>query len=178
MSFHIMGSATLGSAANTITISNIYNNPDIEIVFLHLHLRSDIAATAGTAGIRFNSDTGTNYAYLYRNGNTVKTSTSPNITGPITLSTTYAGLFSIPGSTASTNTFSTFRAHLYNYNDSSYFKNLVITGGYEYNGTAGFHTDVSAVWLSTNNITSISLINTDGNFVSGSKVALYGLGKG
>lgn len=175
MSFHVLGTETLASSSNTITINNININSKIKIIMIELILRSDIASVIGNIGIRLNSDSSSNYAYNTRTGNTAKNS-GTQVLAVRTDPSSYISLIPIPGVGSLTNTFSTYKAYLFNHNNSSSFSNMMIKGGFDYNASSGYHMDVAGVWKSTSNVTSISFINTDGNFVAGSRVSLFGMG--
>lgn len=179
MTIHNMGSVTLSSSANSISISDITNNSDIKILCLQISLRGDSASLLVDAGIRFNSDSGNNYANLVGNfGPPKNLTTVPS--GALTDPTSYACLLKFPGNSGTATTFSTHELWIYSYNDSSKFKNVYLQGGVDQNAfnDGSYATRSCGTWRSTSNITSISLHSLSGNFVSGSKLTLLGLAGG
>lgn len=175
MSLNVIGTQTLASSSNTITVSNISVSSKIKVIMIELSLRSDTASVTDNIGIRLNGDSSSNYSYTLRTGNTAKNS-GAQVLAVRTDSSSYISLIPIPGVGSLGNTFSTYKGYLFNHNNSSSFSNIMIKGGFDYNAASGYHMDIAGVWKSTSDVTSISFINTGGNFVTGSRVSLFAMG--
>jgi hypothetical protein len=151
-----------GSA--TITFSSIPQE------YEHLQIRVMCQINIGDAdfGIRFNSDTGSNYTkhqvYTYGSGTPIATGT--------------ASTSSIPGGVSYSNTANTFGVaviDILDYANTSKYKTTRVLTGSDANGS-GFIFYRSGVWMNTNAISSISLIQTSGSsFQQYSSFALYGI---
>jgi hypothetical protein len=178
MSYFQLAASNLSSETNSIVLNNIQTNSNMHILLLELTLRSNQVATASNVGIRINGDSGNNYATVTRTGTNAKNSNA-QIPPVFANSVSYAAQLSIPASSLLVSTFSNYKIYMYGHNSSSKFCNLVSQGhGYEYNGTAGYMQEYFGTWTSTNEVTSISITNLNGNFVVGSTVSLMCLGDG
>jgi hypothetical protein len=142
--------------------------------YKHLQIRgvaqdNGASTDARALVLRFNSDTGSNYAMhqFY------------NITGYNETSATYLYLTQITES-GRTGIFAPFLVDIYNYTNTSNFKTLRSIGGYFINatGVADEFDFGSGLWRSTSAITSITLdVRTggSGSFSQYSHFALYGI---
>jgi len=167
--YESIATVTVGSGGSS-TIS--FNS--IPSTYTHLQIRA-IARTTRTGssgidycGIRFNSDTGTNYVYhlLYGNGTSVTaqagTSSSIIISGNaprdgVTASIYGANVFDI-----------------LDYANTNKYKTVRTLGGADTNG-AGQITFSSGLWMNTSAITSITLSPESDSWKEYSHFALYGI---
>jgi hypothetical protein len=165
-SYESIATVTLGSAASSISFSSIPST------FTNLQLRCLTKTSASGAPyamqIRFNGDTGNNYAYHRLIGNGSAASSLG------TTSAAQASLNYMPTS-AESNVFAGGVVDILDYTNTS--KNTVhrTLGGYDANGS-GYATFFSGVWLNTAAVTSITVISESGsNLAQYSSFALYGI---
>jgi hypothetical protein len=165
-SYESIATTTLGSAASSIQFTSIPST------YKHLQLRCLTKTSASGAPyamqIRFNGDTGNNYAYHRLIGNGSAAS-AIGTTGAAQASLNY-----MPTSTES-NIFAGGVVDILDYANTN--KNTVhrTLGGYDANGS-GFVTFFSGVWLNTAAVTSITVISESGsNLAQYSQIALYGI---
>jgi hypothetical protein len=147
--FDSIATVTVGSGgASTITFSGIpsgYSHLQVRGIIQGLYTSNDSAG----ALIRFNSDTGANYAThrLYGNGTGAFSSASTSgtfIEGPISLVT------------PSSSSFSPNVIDILDYANTSKYKTVRSLGGYDINGT-GIIGLYSGLWQSTSAITTITI---------------------
>jgi len=163
---------TLTSTAATVTFSSIPST------YKHLQIRG-IAKDTNTASdqtlsmdVRFNSDTGANYAYHYLEGN----GTSATASGA-----TSQTKITINGSTlretSASSTFAVSLLDIHNYASTTQNKTLRYFSGMDKNtGTTASKTTIgSGLWLNTSAITTITLIAPITAFKAGTTFALYGM---
>jgi hypothetical protein len=153
-----------GGGSATISFTSI------PATYQHLQIRVMCQINVGDAdfGIRFNSDTGTNYSkhqiYTYGSGAPLATGSS---------STT-----SIPGGSSYTNGANTFGVaiiDILDYANTSKYKTARVLTGTDVNGT-GFLSFRSGLWQNTNAVSRIDLVQTSGSsFQQYSSFALYGI---
>ena len=153
-----------GGGSATISFTSI------PATYQHLQIRVMCQINIGDAdfGIRFNSDTGSNYSkhqiYTYGSGAPLATGTS---------STT-----SIPGGSSYSNSSSLFGVaviDILDYANTSKYKTARVLTGTDANGS-GFLSFRSGVWQNTNAVSTIDLIQTSGSsFSQYSSFALYGI---
>lgn len=152
-----IATTTLGSAAATITFSSIAATyTDLRVVVTGTNSAST------TVGIRYNSDSATNYSrtFLGGEGTTAQSSRHSNTT---------SGYSALISATPSMVTFDIF-----SYAGSTY-KTHLITGSNDENGSGWVNRSVG-LWRSTSAITRIDLIFLDGsNFLTGTTATLYGI---
>lgn len=162
-----MASATLGSAASSFTFGNIPGTyTDLLITVAG---RTDRTANASEAiGVRFNGDSGSNYAvtYLLGTGAAASAARASNIS--------YAELSRMNPSVSGNTSPALAIFHIMSYANTSVFKTALGIGA------ASAETyPVSryvALWRSTAAITSVVVIPAIGpNFVTGTSFSLYGL---
>ena len=142
--------------------------------YTHLQIRGIAKDDGGTANtrflvFRFNSDTGSNYAWhtLQGEGSVVNTNDGP--------SENYAYISGINEGTA--NVFTAFVIDILDYANTNKYKTARGLGGFDANGS-GLITFNSSLWQNTNAITSITLdarATLLGNFEQYSHFALYGI---
>lgn len=168
-SFESIATATGTGSSGTISFTSIPST------YKHLQIRyiarSDAAATDRTITVRFNSDSGSNYAYhnLYGDGSAATSSGASTTTGMIQRSITAAS--------ATASIMGVGIIDIHDYASSTKNKTLRSFTGVDAN-TASTDWKVSlnsGLWVNTNAITSISLIASSGNFTTASTFALYGI---
>ena len=160
-SFESIATVTVGSGGtSTITFSSIPGT------YAHLQLRGITNVTSDVdIALRFNSDSGSNYAehYLYGNGSSTVASGSSSITQ---VSTFYAY-------SSSTDTLSMAPGvfDILDYANTNKYKTIRGLTGPADKDLFVFR---SSLWSSTSAVTSISLTTT-GTIRQGSRIALYGI---
>jgi hypothetical protein len=165
--YELIESAILTSNESSVTFSNLGTYSS---TYKHLQIRGLARKNAtGSDRIltRFNSDSGSNYAFHELTGD------GSSVSSAGATSQTYAYLSIMLRSDETANNFSPFVADILDPFSST--KNTTarsLTGN-----TASFNRVrlMSAVWLSTASITSISLTAQADSFVAGSRFSLYGV---
>ena len=163
--FDSIATTTVGAGGtSTITFSSIPST------YRHLQLRVMCQINIGDAdfGIRFNSDTGSNYSkhqiYTYGSGTPIATGTA---------STT-----SIPGGSSYSNSSGIFGVaviDILDYKETTKYKTTRVLTGTDANGS-GFLSFRSGVWQNTNAVSTIDLVQTSGSsFLQYTSAALYGI---
>jgi hypothetical protein len=151
-----------GSSA-TLTFSSIPST------YQHLQIRfNGLSTSNATLTMRYNSDTGSNYAvhYLFGNGSSAgagaeTTQTLMNLYG------------SVPLAAASSQT-GTSIIDILDYANTNKYKTQRALSAYDSNGS-GFVFFNSGLWQSTSAITSITLTANAGNWTTTTTAALYGI---
>ena len=118
--------------------------------------------------IQLNSDTGSNYARHYINGN----GTSANAAGSSS-QTSIAGLIYSMAS-QSTNKFGAFVIDILDYTNTSKYKTVRSLSGADRNGTDGEIRFGSGLWMSTSAVNTITFTPA-ANFAQYSQFALFGI---
>lgn len=161
----VIGHIALGAAAANIDF------PDIQTTFESLmivgQLRSTDTVSDVWTGIRFNGDTGANYAYqeLYGSG-----SSSGGGTGSGQSSGRVA---SVPAASAPANLFSPFKTTIPGYRRT--VQKTLTTESARFLPSAPAAILAMAHWSSTAPIDRITIISTTGNLAAGSHATIYGL---
>ena len=163
-SFESIATTTLGSTSASVTLSSIPST------YTHLQIRvlgSMSASGSDDLCLRFNSDTGSNYAthYLVGNGSTASAGSYTSATF------TRAGANSMP---TATNTYGVAIIDLLDYANTSKYKTMRALTGNDTNG-AGYVALGSGLWQSTSAINSITLYPFASTFTANSQFALYGV---
>lgn len=163
MGWQLIESQSLSASAASVTFSNIPQT--YKSLMLTTSVRSTQAATAVQLIMRPNgsSANGTN-RYLEGTGSAAASGTN---------TTVYMG--AIPGSSATSSTFSNDTSVLPNYTSTTANKPVSIDSVSENNATASWQSLNASLWSSTSAITSIQLVLSAGDFVFGSTFTLYGL---
>lgn len=170
-SFESIATATGTGSSGTITFSSIPST------FKHLQIRgigrSDGASTTTTyLTLQFNSDTGTNYAFHYLNGD----GTSASALGLATQTSIQFRNGLIRNSMLAS-TMSVYLIDILDYGSTTKNKTVRCFEGIEENNTntQSKLAISSGLWINTNAITSISVNSYSGNFTTASSFALYGI---
>ena len=157
----------LGSASIDFTsIPSTYKQLQIRAIS-----RTNRADTNDFMTLRFNSDSGSNYAYhsLYGNG----ASAGGNDTGTST-GTPWSGVTS--GATAGASMFGTAVWDVLDYQNTNKYKTTRLLSGTDQNGTTGRIYFMSNLWQNTAAITTVTITPTYGTLFSQySSFALYGI---
>jgi hypothetical protein len=146
----------------------------IPATFTHLQIRgiarSNRSANLDTLQVRFNSDTGNNYArhYLFADGASVSAGADT--------STSFANVGLLTGANASASIFGANVIDILDYANTNKYKTIRCLGGEDENGSGNLQF-ASGLWQNTNAITSITLICQAGvaSFRQYSSFALYGI---
>lgn len=150
---------TLGSAAASVTFSSIPSTyTDLVLV------TQAISASADDIGIRFNSDSGTNYSQTWLSGN----GTSAFSSRYSSSTSIYLDIYGSMGTTLFNNTI----VQIMNYSNTTTNKTLLSRAN-----RAGSGVDaIVGLYRSTSAISTIVLAPTSGvNFSTGSTFSLYGI---
>lgn len=157
--FESIATTTVGAGgSSTITFSSIAST------FKHLQIRiHDMPSADHNITIRFNGDSGSNYAYhnLAGNGSTAFS----NAVAPETL-------MYLPGTSGGTGYPLVVVCDILDYANTNKFKTVRALGGNDNNSTQGAIAFRSNHWRDTSAVTSIVL---SGNFAQYSSFALYGI---
>jgi hypothetical protein len=165
--FQSIATVTVGGAGQTtITFSSIAAD------WTHLQIRciarANSASNIYSAGIRLNSDTGSNYSLhgLIGNGSAATAFGSASNSIAYVLNTS---------GTSTTDIFTANILDILDYADTSKYSTLRTLSGGDFNG-AGSMQLLSSVWLNTDAITRIDILtNGYGDFLEDSTFALYGV---
>jgi hypothetical protein len=168
--YDTIATTTLGSSASSITFSSIPST------YTHLQIRgivrSDRAANPQDIfQVRFNSDTGTNYASHNLEG----TGAAVSVDAFSSTSNPWSGICA--GATAASNVFGAAVIDILDYTSTSKNKTLRSLTGIENNDSNGRLYFSSSLWFATPAaITTVTLSPIYGsNFITYSSFALYGI---
>lgn len=150
-----IATTTLGSAAASYTFSSI---PDTYTDLILIY-QSTTAPTATYIGLRFNSDTGTNYSSTTMYGET--SAGSARTTNNNNMRMVNAGNYANNMMTCS----------IMNYSNSTTYKTAIARNSVAGNGT---YAQVG-IWRNTAAITSVIVYGDSGNLASGTTLTLYGI---
>jgi hypothetical protein len=164
-----IGMVSVGSAgASTVSFSSIPST------YKHLQVRALIRGTASasaiSANMQFNSDTGSNYSYheLYGSGaGGGQASAGAN-------QTRFFLHGNAPAATALASSFGVAVMDILDYTNTSKYKTARCLNGMDVNGSGGYILVDSGSWQNTNAISSIQITPNSGNFAQYSQFALYG----
>jgi hypothetical protein len=159
-SYESIATATGTGSSGTITFSSIPST------YKSLQIRLKVDASSGGQAIRFNSDTGNNYARHYMGGN------GSSVFAGGTAST---NLMSV-GDDSATSYPSVIIIDIHDYASTTKNKTIRAIFGHDRNGAGSVYL-YSGVWLNTSAITSLSLgqANFGGIFGTGTVASLYGI---
>jgi hypothetical protein len=161
-SYESIATTTVGSGGSaTITFSSIPST------YKHLQIRYiGRNTTAADAPIlRFNSDSGSNYARHKLAGDGATVSAAAATTA------TYMGIGDVP---ATANSFAAGVIDVLDYQNTSKYKTVRSLTGYDLNGSGSIDFR-SNLWQSTSAVTDISIAASSNNFAQYSSFALYGI---
>ena len=170
-SFESIATTSLTSAQSLISFdtSSLSAYKHLQIRYMARSARtSDVGATMV---IRFNSDSGNNYAYhiLYGDGSSAAAynGSSTNVTRSYSVASS---------SSSNTDIYGVGVVDILDFRSTSKYKTLRHLGGYDRNGSGELNL-ASGLWQSTNAITSVdfSLVEATANYEVDSHFALYGI---
>lgn len=166
--YESISTVTVGAGgAATVTFSSIpstYSHLQIRILG-----RTDRAVSLAGLGMRFNSDTASNYSDHDLKGDGATASAGADV------SVSYIFLARYTGSTAAANTFGAGIVDILDYSNTNKYKTTRNLSGADLNGS-GQVTLQSGSWRSTSAISSIQLFSDiSGNITQYSSFALYGI---
>lgn len=137
---------------------------------LRVYARGSTNATSGYPYHIYNGDTSANYSSHFMTGNGITTAAAAYVNSAQPLSMNF------PCANSSANIFGYAVIDIMDYTSTNKFKTSRIMNGWDNNSTGNCFV-FSHVWNSFAPISSITLVGWDiANFVSGSHVALYGIG--
>lgn len=164
----------------TITVSNTSTTTvtfsTIPQTYAHLQVRAvargtESAATLGSPTMRFNNDSGSNYAD-HRFG----TFGSGTFADTEYAQAQAAGIGWIAGGTADANTFGALIMDIFEYTNTNKYKTVKSHPGVAVNSSGGWAALTSNLWLSTAAITRIDFsVGSANPWVPGTQFALYGM---
>jgi len=159
--------ATATPSGTSVTFSNIPQTyKHLQVRVLARTTRND--ATVDTVYYRFNEDTGNNY-----NVHTLSSNGSATSAAYYGAPTVLWGAFSTPTVLAGANLFSASIVDILDYTSTTKYKTTRVLAGSDRNG-AGSIDFFTGLWRNTAAVTSIRFF-AEGNYVSGSHLALYGI---
>lgn len=166
--FDLLQTTILSTTATSVTFSNLGNYTD----YKHLQIRGTGRTDDGNIlYLRMNGDTSQAYSrhQLTANGSSVSSSNSAP-------SNHIIGCFALANNGNTTNIFSGFVLDILDFSNVNKFKTIRSLGGnvqaVNFNTALGLF---SGVWRNTNAITSLTISNSGGNYVSGTRFSLYGI---
>jgi hypothetical protein len=161
LTYEPIATTTLGSATSTITFSSI----PATYTDLRLVITSTVSDAAGYIGLRFNSDSGTNYSYTQLKGDGSSAATN---------STTFSDTLYLGSSGSPSTTIPYLQTvDVFSYSGSTY-KTALVTTSQDRNGS-GEVIRQSGLWRSTSAINAILIRVYTGNLNAGTTATLYGI---
>ncbi len=168
-SYESIASFTLGSTTSTVTFSSIPST------FKHLQIRYIARTNTGASNqdqvhMRFNSDTGSNYAWhrLLADGATVNATASS--------SQTYINTGTAARAGEPSNVFGAGVIDILDYQNTNKNKTTrTLTGEDANSGSDEFIGLYSGLWTSTSAVSQIDIFSTGASFLQYSSFALYGI---
>jgi hypothetical protein len=163
ITYEPIATTTTTTASPAITFSSISGTyTDLVLV---ISIRANSTPTSFGTGIRFNSDTGSNYSrtLVYGSGSSATSVGTTN----------QNRIFFSAGPTAA-NTFNIIRLDIMNYSNSTTYKTVIARN----DDIADVTSATAALWRNTNAITSITITPYDDNatgFATGCTFTLYGI---
>jgi hypothetical protein len=165
--FESIATITGNGSASTFTFSSIpsgYTHLQIRLI-----ARGVRAFTTEQFAIRFNGDTGNNYAYHKLVGDGV------SLIASATTSTNIIYPFAFPAATATANCFTAGIIDIYDFASTNKTKTIRALGGYDIGSGSPSEDNVSSgFWNNTAAITSVT-VRSNGAFTTTSQFALYGI---
>ena len=168
-SYESIATVTLGSANSSVTFSSIPST------YKHLQIRAIGRYTNPSSGfrnsaLRFNSDTGENYAVHFITGNGSSVSASADT------ARTFTYPYSMPDNDVTANVYGAAVFDILDYASTSKYKTVRVLSGTDANGSGEVRFN-SGLWLSTSAINSMtfSANNFIIEFSANTQFALYGI---
>ena len=164
-SFESIATVTVGSGgSSSISFSSIATD------WTHLQVRAIMRGSASgiEPAIRFNSDTGNNYARhrLQGNGTSAVAGADASVSRVAFLSS-----IGLPNTTSH---FATIVLDILDYKNTNKYKTLRLLDGVDNNGSGNIEL-TSGLWMNTNAITDITILCDTSSFAQYSHFALYGI---
>lgn len=169
--FHHLETVRLGSSAASVEFTNLGQYSDFQHLQIRMTARSTRSADNSNYYVKFNGDTGSNYAQHYMRGNgSAMESANLQTSGT-------QGVYVYQGLTSATSGTGTYAASVIDildpFSTDKYTTIKVFTG---FTGAISRVLLESGLWMSTNAVDSITFTEYyGGSFVSGSRFSLYGL---
>jgi len=165
--FESIQTITVGAtSAASVTFSSI------PATYTHLQIRSiariDQSNTDDNVYMRFNADTGANYAghYLFGNGSSVVAAAAASQNQGVACR--------ITGANSGASIFGVGICDVLDYTNTNKYKTARVLTGHDQNGS-GLVFLMSTLWQNTSAVTSITLFALVGNMTQYSQFALYGI---
>jgi len=162
-SYESIATTTVGSGgASSITFSSI------PATYQHLQIRGITAGSGVQSTLRFNSDSGSNYAAhsILGDGSSVSAGAAASQTG----------INSIGYLTNVSNVFVPFIVDILDYSNTNKYKTTRYTFGWEKNAAGGYIYYASGLWMNTSAVNTIVISADGGGSISQySSYALYGI---
>lgn len=164
-----LATTTLTGTQATIDFTSISGS--YTDLIISIYCQNAAASTGTRTGLmKFNSDSGSNYSYVYMRGD--GSATTAASAGTQTAGIYYAEL---PRAGNGANVFGFARISIFSYT-ASVNKAILSESSADLNGS-GFVSRILGLWNSTSAITSISLIGGSEGFSSGTRATLYGIAR-
>ena len=163
-----IATTTVGAGgASSVTFTSIPQTyKHLQVRFIGRTVASD---TAENAWIRFNGDTGSNYSFHYIDGD--GSTTASGGSG----SYIYALAGRLAAANSGTNVFGTSVVDILDYTNTNKNTTIRTLCGIDRNGSGNLRLD-SGAWFNTSAVTSINILNGNGqNYAQYSTFALYGI---
>ena len=158
-----LATVNLASATSTITFAGIPTG------YKHLQIRIyALGDTANSGLMRFNSDSGSNYAWHAINGNGTAVGANSGVSQTFMIGNGFGD-----GPNSSTIPFVTV-VDILDYANTNKYKTGRMLDGQDKNGS-GRIALMSGVWMNTAAITTITIAPSSGNYTANSSFALYGV---
>jgi hypothetical protein len=157
-----IATTTLSTATASITFSSI------PATYTHLQIRGIARRSSGSTNtiVRFNSDSGSNYATHYLVGNGASASAGAESS---------ATRFYLDILTSSATSYAASVMDILDYSNTNKYKTAKTLSGIDLNGS-GTVWMASGLWMNTNAITTVTLsLDSGSNFEQYSSFALYGI---
>ena len=166
-SYESIATVSGNGSSGTITFSSIPST------YKHLQIRgigrnTVTGVTDNYSFIRFNGDTGNNYAWHILDGNGSSAYASAAST------TSSAGVPTFPTAQSTTNIYGVLVLDILDYTNTNKNKTVRYLGGHDQNGS-GILRYGSGLWMNTSAITSVTFTFNSDSWTSLSTFALYGI---
>lgn len=167
--YDLLETQVLSSSAASVTFTGLGSYSDYKHLQVRAAARTNLAAsTSDILALRFNSDSGSNYAHhqIQANGSTVSSGSST--------SSSYIYSMQLPGNSSTANAFTAGVLDILDFSSAS--KNTTtrsLSGKAESDNHIALR---SGLWINTASVTAIELYTfLGGSLVAGSRFSLYGV---